>query len=223
MAVILTSDWPKVRQLACETVWINLHLDPKPPPITGNEAIDQHWRQLAEARGYRRRPLVTDTSQLKIIGTSRHRLQSQAVDAIHALQQAAAIAGHQISVSSGYRDHDYQANLFMGRLPKNPDDQDVCDRLRWSAIPGYSWHHTGYTIDFREGDKELEQFVHSSGYRWLSENNYHQARAYGFMPNYPLGCENQGPEPEPWEFIWVGNFERLWFQIQDSLSQAKQN
>lgn len=210
MTVVTAIDWQQIRQLAAETVWTNLVLLKNPPPITGDEEIDRQWRQLAEDRGYRRRPLVDDISQLKTVGRSQHRLQPQAVDAIHALQAAASQAGHQLSVTSAYRDHDYQAKIFLDPILKEPlDEQSVAERLRWSAIPGYSWHHTGYTVDLREGDYVFEQFINSGGYRWLAENDYQQARAHGWIPNYPPGIQNQGPDPEPWEFIWVGDIDKL--------------
>ena len=94
MDVATAWDWHLIRQLAVETVWSNLFLPPNPPAITGNQKTDQRWRQIAERRGYRRRPLVADSSHLKTVGTSSHRLQPQAADAIHALQNAANLAGH---------------------------------------------------------------------------------------------------------------------------------
>ena len=24
------------------------------------------------------------------------------------------------------------------------------------------------------------------------------------MPSYPFGIDDQGPNPEPWEFVWAG-------------------
>ncbi len=215
MTVVISRDWHQIRQLAAETVWSNLFLPQDPPPITGDQKIDQHWRQLAESRGYRRRPLVANTSKLKTVGISNHRLQPQAVDAIHALQSTASLAGHQLMVTSGYRDHDYQTKLFLSPIMEEYlSEQVVAERLRWSAIPGYSWHHTGYAIDLRDGDYAFEQFIDSEGYRWLAADDYRQARAHGWIPNYQPSIQNQGPDPEPWEFIWVGDVDQLWLQTQ---------
>ena len=210
MTTATAIDWQRIRRLAAETVWTNLVLPKDPPPITGETELDRQWRQLAEDQGYRRRPLVDDVSRLKTVGRSQHRLQPQAVDAIHALQDAAGEAGHQLMVTSAYRDHQYQAEIFLKPLVEEPlNEEAVAERLRWSAIPGYSWHHTGYTVDLREGDYTFEQFINSEGYRWLAADNYLWARTYGWIPNYPPGVQDQGPDPEPWEFIWVGPSDRL--------------
>src|SRR5690606_25521512 len=34
--------------------------------------------------------------------------------------------------------------------------------------------------------------------------NYANAKRFGFIPSYPPDGGKQGPEPEPWEFVWVG-------------------
>ena len=99
-------------------------------------------------------------------------------------------------------------------MDKPLSEQVIDERLRWSAIPGYSWHHTGYAIDLREGIFELKQFIYSESYQWLIADNYRQARTHGWIPNYPPGIQNQGPDPEPWEFVWVGDVDLLWSQIQ---------
>jgi len=29
-------------------------------------------------------------------------------------------------------------------------------------------------------------------------------KRFGFIPSYPENSGKQGPEPEPWEYVWVG-------------------
>jgi LAS superfamily LD-carboxypeptidase LdcB len=74
-------------------------------------------------------------------------------------------------------------------------------------VPGYSRHHTGYTIDLWCEDGS-STFLSSSCYKWISDNNYLKAKQSGWIPSYPAGTDDQGPEPEPWEYVWVGT-ERL--------------
>jgi LAS superfamily LD-carboxypeptidase LdcB len=38
----------------------------------------------------------------------------------------------------------------------------------------------------------------------MSKDNYLQAKKYGWIPSYPEGAQQQGPEPEAWEYVWVG-------------------
>ncbi|HEY6530854.1 MAG TPA: hypothetical protein VIY72_01025, partial [Acidimicrobiales bacterium] len=50
----------------------------------------------------------------------------------------------------------------------------------------------------------LGGFASSAAYRWLSEANYANAKVFGFVPSYPVGAGAIGPDPEPWEFTYVG-------------------
>ena len=35
-------------------------------------------------------------------------------------------------------------------------------------------------------------------------DNFYNAKRFGFIPSYPDDLNAQGPNPEPWEFVWVG-------------------
>jgi uncharacterized protein with LGFP repeats len=72
------------------------------------------------------------------------------------------------------------------------------------APPGFSKHQSGYTIDFRASGVGGGAFGSSRLGQWLAADNYAAAKRHGFIPSYPSGAGAQGPEPEPWEYVWVG-------------------
>ena len=161
-------------------------------------------RKIAEQRGYRHRPEVLDRNQLVFVEGSRHLLQAQAAQAYLDLKTVAAEAGHQLHVSSAFRDYDTQQQIFLNHSSEPYTDEDVNTVLKLRSIPGYSKHHTGYTVDFSEGSLTFETFINSQSYTWLSADNYLNAKKYGWIPSYPPDATNQGPDPEPWEFVYVG-------------------
>ena len=174
------------------------------PVITGAPEIDTRIRKIAEQRGYRYRPEVLDRNQLVFVEGSRHLLQAQAAQAYLELKAAAAEAGHQIHVSSAFRDHDTQRQIFLNHSSEPYTDKDVNTVLKLRSIPGYSKHHTGYTVDLGEGSLTFQTFINSESYTWLAADNYLNAKKHGWIPSYPPDASNQGPDPEPWEFNYVG-------------------
>lgn len=175
-----------------------------PPPITDDEEVDLRIRQIATDRGYRLRPMPADLDQLVVVEAERHRLQPEAAEAYEELKAAAAAEGLGIWLVSAYRSYDYQRPLFLKTLAAPYEDDLVFERLKLVAIPGYSKHHTGYTIDIAEGNLIFGDFAGSASYAWLSANNYENAKKHGWIPSYPPDAQNQGPDPEPWEFTYVG-------------------
>lgn len=191
-----------------------------PPVITGNAAADSRIRDRAEARGYRlsRIPMgaiakVKDEPRLD----TDDLLQPLALEAWNKLKEAARRDGYPVSLLSAYRSPEYQQKLFTERLfargvtvaeiANGTADKDIDATLELTAVPGYSRHHTGYTIDLWCEDGSTA-FVTSDCYKWISDNKYQNAMEYGWIPSYPEGASEQGPEPEPWEYVWVGNAVR---------------
>ena len=85
-------------------------------------------------------------------------------------------------------------------------DEKINEVLTVSSIPGYSKHHSGYAADFGCGNDYLVySFAETECYEWLSADNFKNSRMYGFIPSYPNNGGVQGPDPEPWEFVWVGS------------------
>jgi len=169
------------------------------PAITGNAELDARIRAIAEARGYKRRP----EPNRPLVDVDGRLLQPEAAAGWATLRDAAASAGIPISITSGYRPVTTQAGFLRDRLG-NRSDAAIDNALRTVAAPGYSKHHTGYTIDMRSGAAEGFGFKNSAAYAWLAANNFANAKAHGWLPSYPDGSGLVGPIPEPWEFVWVG-------------------
>ncbi len=184
--------------------------------ITGNAEADKRIRMLAEARGYKVRSIPV--APIKKIGDpnlgSDDLLQSRALEAWRVLQANAKKDGIDIRILSAYRSPELQRSIFRDRLnatgatadqiASGNADSAVNSVLITSSVPGYSRHHTGYTVDFQCGSGTLEAFESSACFNWISKNNYEKAKIAGWIPSYPEGAGKQGPDPEPWEYVWVG-------------------
>ena len=181
-----------------------------PPVISGNEVADTIIRQIAEARGYKLR----SSPSVSLNSVQGYLVQEPVVQAWIDLQSVAASEGLQMSIVSAFRSVDTQRSLFLSRLAaqgvsindvaNGVADEAVNEVLVTSSIPGYSKHHTGYTIDIACAGFAFESFGQSPCFAWLSENNYEQAKKYGFIPSYPEDADMQGPDPEAWEYVYVG-------------------
>lgn len=172
------------------------------PSITGNPETDKLIRQLATDRGYQARPEPADKSQLVNLGDG---LQAQpaADQAWSDLKAAASQAGFSLAVSSAYHSYDSQRQIFTQQLA-NHNQATIENLIRTSAPPGYSKHHTGYALNIYQLGYSFNDFAQSPAYQWLAANNFQQARNYGFLPSYPASSTNQGPDPNPWEFVYLG-------------------
>lgn len=189
----------------------------EPPEITGNMEADDRIRKLAEARGFKltRIPVTalvkTDEPLVKDNGDDL--LQPLAFQSWQALKAAAKQENVPLALYSAFRSPDWQRKLFMERLlARGVTVQDVANGIAdaevnanfaVTAIPGYSRHHTGYAVDFW-CDDGTGNFAASKCFKWLKKDNYQHAKEYGWIPSYPEDADEQGPEPEPWEYVWVG-------------------
>lgn len=182
-----------------------------PPSITGNSAADARIQSLATARGYR----LQSSPTVGLSSAGGYPLQAAAASGWAQLQQAAQADGIGLSIISGYRSVADQRSLFINRLAAYGDfsnkqiangkaDAAINQVLITSSIPGYSKHHTGYTIDIQTNGSAFESFGSTTGFAWISANNYYNAKRFGFIPSYPDGAGAQGPNPEAWEYVYVG-------------------
>lgn len=177
------------------------------PEITGNLAADARIRSLAEARGYALRQVASGL----LNSLDGKPVQEMLITDWLNLQQMAREEGISIEFRSGYRSIEDQRKLFTDRLGASggiaadiaagSQDDIIEVVLRQTAPPGYSRHHSGYTIDLENPGYSV--FLGSPAHAWVSANNFEKAKLHGFIPSYPDGLENQGPNPEPWEFVWV--------------------
>ncbi|UCF99564.1 MAG: M15 family metallopeptidase [Spirochaetaceae bacterium] len=201
-------DYPRVEQIQ------------EVPAITGDPVADQRIVALAVRRGYR---LRQQADEYALVSDGDHMLQEAAMGAWRELQSAARNEGIQLELVSGYRSVEHQRQIFLrelGRLALQTTgreytaetiatgeaDRWVEEVLQYSSIPGYSKHHSGYTIDISDPSQghSFTDFEQTSGFVWISGRNYLNAKRFGFVPSYPIGADKQGPEPEPWEYVWVG-------------------
>jgi LAS superfamily LD-carboxypeptidase LdcB len=179
-------------------------------PITGNIQADQKLRELAVARGYMIRSApVTDTF---VTVQKDMLLQPKAAQGWDGLKTRAKKEGIIMSLAAAYRSAIDQKTIFLSSLKgisvdaiaAGTADAQVDAVLAHTALPGYSRHHTGYTVDIACDSQPGVKFENSVCFRWLSGNNYLNAKKSGWIPSYPSGAGKQGPEPEPWEYVWVG-------------------
>ena len=171
----------------------------EPGPITGDTAVDRRIRELAEDRGYRLRA----TASVPLEEVDGRALQPSAATAWRELQNAAAADGVAIVLTSAHRTVEHQRRLFLGRLG-GTSDRAIEAALRTAAPPGYSKHHTGYAVDIGQPGQRRGSFHLTAAFDWLAADNYANARRHGWVPSYPVFGSHMGPDPEAWEFVWVG-------------------
>ncbi len=178
--------------------------------IYNNKEADDHIRHIAELRGYRQRKFANPSELVPFAGRqTRPELRDAYINMRDAMKKDGAI----LHFVSAYRSSSHQRRIFqrkmgavdVSKIPSGIYDKKIDTVLKVSSIPGYSKHHSGYAVDFGCGNDYLVySFNTTNCYQWLSKNNFENAKRFGFIPSYPDGAEKQGPDPEPWEFVWVG-------------------
>jgi D-alanyl-D-alanine carboxypeptidase len=190
------------------------------PWITGDPAADRRIVELAVGRGYRLRQQADEDA---LVREGRHSLQQSAMNAWREMQAAARAEAVDLQLVSAYRSVNRQRQIFLRELRRTTiqgtsgtldteaiaagkADRWIEEVLRYSSIPGFSKHHSGYTIDISDPSQGVAftDFDQTGGFAWISAHNYLNAKRFGFIPSYPAGAVGQGPEPEPWEYVWVG-------------------
>ena len=114
--------------------------------------------------------------------------------ALKQLQQAAANAGHNIPLISGFRSYSRQQTLYNNYVAR--DGQALADT--YSARPGHSEHQSGLAFDVGKLDNN---YGSTPAGTWLKEN----CHKYGFIIRYPKGKESiTGYQYEPWHIRYLG-------------------
>lgn len=181
-------------------------------PLTGDTTIDNYIVTKAKERGYELRPQAVENKLVQLDG---YVMQEETAKAWLALRIAAFKEGISMRLTSAYRSPSDQQAIFLDRsgisgldveyILSGLVDDAILATLQYVSPPGYSRHHTGYAIDVEDVNRPtLDEFINSDSYAWLSKNNYENAKKFGFIPSYPSGASNQGPEPEPWEYLFIG-------------------
>lgn len=169
------------------------------PEVTGDPELDERIWERALERGYRLRPMAT--GEFASVGGVR--MQPPAAAAWEALRAEVRAAGLGFTVSSAYRSLATQRTTFLTRLA-GTSDAAIDAALTWYSVPGASKHHSGYALDFRYPNGTFGEFRRTPGHAWLAADNFARPKRHGLIPSYPDDVEDQGPNPEPWEYVWVG-------------------
>ena len=124
------------------------------------------------------------------------RLTPQAAAAWNEMKAAAEQDGEIVQLVSAFRGVDYQKQIIQRKLAAGQSWEQI---LRVNALPGFSEHHTGRTVDVTTpGCKVLEEeFENTSAFRWLAK----RAGEFGFTMTYPRG-NPLGVAYEPWHWTF---------------------
>jgi D-alanyl-D-alanine carboxypeptidase len=168
--------------------------------------MDDYQRRIAailEELGAPTRDLAgvfTEATELVSIGVDiygrEQRLTPQAAAAWNEMRAAAERDGEIVQIVSAFRSVDYQKGIIQRKLAAGQSWEQI---LRVSALPGFSEHHTGRTIDVTTpGCKVLEEeFENTAAFRWLAR----RAGEFGFVMTYPRG-NKFGVAYEPWHWTF---------------------
>lgn len=110
--------------------------------------------------------------------------------------------GIYLDILSAYRDSSEQAYQFyyLSDLYK----QTMEERLKHTAPPKFSEHHTGFAIDFIDTKYPKSRysiaFENTPSFKWLQKN----ACRYGFVMSFPKNNQ-QNLQYEPWHWRYEGN------------------
>jgi zinc D-Ala-D-Ala carboxypeptidase len=176
--------------------------------------IDLRIRNIADARGYLKR---SNAYEQKLQEVDGEKLQPVVREAWLKLKEFAKLEKIDLKLVSGYRSVKDQRGVFASGFEPKYRTNDMLSGLLDSKInevmkrispPGYSRHHTGYIMDWACGNKPNTEFKDTECYQWVKKDNFIKVRQFGFIPSYPDGIIRQGPNPEEWEFAWVGEVAR---------------
>ncbi|MCH9055558.1 M15 family metallopeptidase [Synechococcus sp. PCC 6716] len=131
-------------------------------------------------------------------------LHRDAANALMRMISAARDEGVWIVPVSGFRDIERQTLLWQDQIQRQ-GSEELAARL--SAPPGYSEHHTGYSIDLADGSRPTQdditlRFINTKAFEWLNSHG----REFGFELSFPEN-NRQGVMYEPWHWRFVGTPE----------------
>jgi LAS superfamily LD-carboxypeptidase LdcB len=167
-------------------------------PPEADETLANVTRELALSATYRPRDLVS-AAAVGIPQSGGQFIRAVTVEDTRALVQAAAAAGHRLSLLSAYRSYAYQVDVFASQVIRRNGDEDGANRF--SAKPGHSQHQLGTTHDFQSTGTTFGTFARSDAGVWFWEH----AHEYGYVfPYTEASAERTGYVPEAWHARWVG-------------------
>lgn len=154
------------------------------------------------------------------------RLHADGLDAVNALREASARAGHDLAIVSSFRDFARQSAIWNRKFR---GEQAVFDRagrplevasmsgpervraiLIWSALPGASRHHWGTDFDVYDRaavpadyrpQLTVEEYIGSGPFARLNEWLAANLGNYSFFR--PYRTDRGGVSPEPWHLSYA--------------------
>jgi len=168
--------------------------------------MDEYQERIArimQELGVPPRPLTgifREATELVSVGLDiygrEQRLTTSAAAAWSAMKMATEREGETLQLVSAFRSVDYQKQIIQRKLAAGQSWEQI---LRVSAVPGFSEHHTGRTIDVTTpGCKPLtEEFEQTGAFHWLARH----AGEFGFLMTYPRG-NPFGVAYEPWHWTF---------------------
>lgn len=130
----------------------------------------------------------------------KKQMRKEAAIALEDLFQAASNEGLELYAISGYRSYKRQYEIFTNNVKIKGLDHTS----KYSAIPGYSEHQTGLSMDVSTKSMRYRleaPFAETGEGIWLSEN----AHRFGYIIRFPEGkSEITGYSYEPWHIRYVG-------------------
>ncbi|QIL84857.1 M15 family metallopeptidase [Vibrio sp. HDW18] len=185
----------------------------------------------------------TDSHLVSVmIGQKAFLVHSQVSADLLALKQAAAQAGFNLCIASGFRSFEQQLSIWDQKMtgqrpildqqsqPLNASAISEADKvlaiLRWSALPGASRHHWGTDFDVYDQDALpsntrllLEPWEYLTGHQsqfwqWLTSH----LSQFGFFFPYQDG---QGVGFEPWHISHHATAQQCLSEFSEPLLQAQ--
>lgn len=130
----------------------------------------------------------------------KKQMRSEAGKALEELFEGAAKEDIILCGVSGYRSYQRQYEIFTN----NVRTKGMEHTSKYSAVPGYSEHQTGLSIDVSSKSVNYRldsSFAETAEGKWLAENAHH----YGYIIRFPEGKSKiTGYSYEPWHIRYVG-------------------
>src|SRR6185312_2836629 len=142
--------------------------------VRGMDEYERRIQQILEELGATAQAnarLFREATELIAVGLDIHgreqRLTPEALGAWNEMRMAAEKAGETLQLVSAFRSVDYQKQIIQRKLAAGQSWEQI---LHVSALPGFSEHHTGRTIDVTTpGSKVLEEeFEKTPAFGWLA-------------------------------------------------------
>lgn len=184
------------------------------PAISGINTVDERIKKIAESRGYVLTRVPSDDLNLQKIDDTGISLQALAKDSWQKMKQEAVSENVPLFITKGYVPIQEQKEDFLKQLQhykiSNEQitsglvDDIIVKILEISEPPGYSWNHNGYSLTLGCGSGE-QDFVTTTCYKWLSQNNYFKTKKFGWIPVYIDNDKARDRNSKVNQFVWVGS------------------